>query len=195
MSVWTWGIINGNSVAQGRYGFYFKSAIFIPVLLIDVFRSSNDNALRWIPRDLIDDKSTLFQVVVWCRQATSHYLSQYPVLHHHMASLGPEEFSHWSADKKAVTLQTTFWNPFSWIKILIPWLKFHWKLFPRVLLTFNNQSALVQIMAWHQTVDQAIIWNNDGLFYIWPHTRWCEGIYMSLAVFVLINKLLPEFLF
>ena len=26
--------------------------------------------------DLTDDKSTLVQVIVWCRQATSHYLSQ-----------------------------------------------------------------------------------------------------------------------
>ena len=32
--------------------------------------------LRWIPLDLTDDKSTLVQVIAWCRQATSHYLSQ-----------------------------------------------------------------------------------------------------------------------
>ena len=29
-----------------------------------------------MPLDLTDDKSTLVQVMVWCRQATSHYLSQ-----------------------------------------------------------------------------------------------------------------------
>ena len=29
-----------------------------------------------MPRDLTDDKSTLVQVMAWCRQATSHYLSQ-----------------------------------------------------------------------------------------------------------------------
>ena len=29
-----------------------------------------------MPQDLSDDKSTLVQVVAWCRQATSHYLSQ-----------------------------------------------------------------------------------------------------------------------
>ena len=33
-------------------------------------------ALRWLPRYLIDDKSTLVQVMAWCRQATSHYLGQ-----------------------------------------------------------------------------------------------------------------------
>ena len=31
--------------------------------------------LRWTPQDLIDDKSTLVQVMAWCRQATSHYLN------------------------------------------------------------------------------------------------------------------------
>ena len=29
-----------------------------------------------MPQDLTDDKSTLVQVMAWCRQATSHYMSQ-----------------------------------------------------------------------------------------------------------------------
>ena len=33
-------------------------------------------ALRRMSLDLTDDKSTLVQVMAWCRQATSHYLSQ-----------------------------------------------------------------------------------------------------------------------
>ena len=33
-------------------------------------------ALRLMSLDLTDDKSTLLQVMAWCRQATSHYLSQ-----------------------------------------------------------------------------------------------------------------------
>ena len=37
---------------------------------------SHEIALRWMPLDLTDDKSTLVQVMAWCRQATSHYLSQ-----------------------------------------------------------------------------------------------------------------------
>ena len=32
--------------------------------------------LRWMPLDLTDDNSTFVQVMAWCRQATSHYLSQ-----------------------------------------------------------------------------------------------------------------------
>ena len=53
-----------------------KNVSFNLVLLIGVFRSSHHNALRWMPQDLIDDKSALVQVMAWCRQATSHYLSQ-----------------------------------------------------------------------------------------------------------------------
>ena len=33
-------------------------------------------ALRRMSLDLTDDKSTLIQVMAWCRQATSHYMSQ-----------------------------------------------------------------------------------------------------------------------
>ena len=36
-----------------------------------------------------NDKSTWVQVMAWCHQATSHYLSQcWPVLSHHMVLLG-----------------------------------------------------------------------------------------------------------
>ena len=65
-----------NSLAPGRPGCHFKTAISNFILLIGNFTSSKDNARRWMPRDIIDDKSTLFQVMAWCRQATSHYLSQ-----------------------------------------------------------------------------------------------------------------------
>ena len=55
----------------------FQNAIFNFVLLLSILRSSNENALRWMPLDLTDDKPTLVRVMAWCRQATSHYLSQY----------------------------------------------------------------------------------------------------------------------
>ena len=59
-----------------RPGCHFKTAIFNLVLLIAIFRFAKDNALRRMLQDLTDDKSTLVQVMTWCRQATSHYLSQ-----------------------------------------------------------------------------------------------------------------------
>ena len=37
---------------------------------------SNEIVLRWTSPDLSDDKSTLVQVMAWCRQAPSHYLKQ-----------------------------------------------------------------------------------------------------------------------
>ena len=33
-------------------------------------------AIRWMSLDLTDDKSTLVQVMAWCRQTTSHYLNE-----------------------------------------------------------------------------------------------------------------------
>ena len=44
--------------------------------MIGIFRSSCDSPLRWMPKDLTHDQSILVQVMVWCCQATSHYLNQ-----------------------------------------------------------------------------------------------------------------------
>ena len=33
-------------------------------------------AFRWLPQNLTNESSTLAQVIAWCRQATSHYMSQ-----------------------------------------------------------------------------------------------------------------------
>ena len=44
--------------------------------MIDDWGISCKIALRWMPLNLTDDNSTLVQVMAWCRQATSHYLSQ-----------------------------------------------------------------------------------------------------------------------
>ena len=43
--------------------------------MIDGWGNSCEIVLRWISLDLMDDKSILVQVMAWCRQATSHYLS------------------------------------------------------------------------------------------------------------------------
>ena len=65
-----------NSLTPGRSECDSKNVIFNLILLIGIFRASHDNALWWMPQDLTDDKSTLVQVMAWCCQATSHYLSQ-----------------------------------------------------------------------------------------------------------------------
>ena len=50
--------------------------IFKLISVTDGWGISCKIALRWMPLDLTDDMSTLVQVMAWCRQATSHYLSQ-----------------------------------------------------------------------------------------------------------------------
>ena len=44
--------------------------------MIDDWGISGEIGLRLLSLDLNDDKSTLIQVMAWCHQATSHYLSQ-----------------------------------------------------------------------------------------------------------------------
>ena len=66
-----------NSLTPGRFGCNYEYSKFNLALQSDIFRSSYDKALRWMSRDLTDDKSTSVQVMAWCRQATSHYPSQY----------------------------------------------------------------------------------------------------------------------
>ena len=65
------------SLAPGISECESENVNFNLVLLIDFFRFSHDNAPRWMPQDLTDAKSALVQVIAWCRQATSHYLSQW----------------------------------------------------------------------------------------------------------------------
>ena len=62
--------------------------------------SSKNNALGWMPKDLTDDRSTLVQVMAWCRQATSHCLTPcWPSSMSHMASPGDNEIYKVRFDK------------------------------------------------------------------------------------------------
>ena len=71
-------------VAQGLLTHYllenlnevFDCSIFKRILFITDWDISSEIALRLMSLDFTDDKSTLVQVMAWCRQATSHYLSQ-----------------------------------------------------------------------------------------------------------------------
>ena len=50
--------------------------VFKFILAIDGWDISHEIFSRWMSLDLTDDESALVQVMAWCRQATSHYLSQ-----------------------------------------------------------------------------------------------------------------------
>ena len=65
-----------NSWAPGRLQENLRKNIFKLILVTDGYGISGEITLRWTSLDLSDDKSTLVQVMSWCRQATSHYLNQ-----------------------------------------------------------------------------------------------------------------------
>ena len=65
-----------NSLDPGKFEWNFRSLIFQIISVIDGWGISCEFALRWVSHDLTDDKSTLIQVMAWCRQAASQYLSQ-----------------------------------------------------------------------------------------------------------------------
>ena len=65
-----------NSLAPGKFEWNFSYLIFKIISVNDGWVISCKLALKWMSLDLTDDKSTLVQVMAWCRQATSHYLNQ-----------------------------------------------------------------------------------------------------------------------
>ena len=65
-----------NSLVPTRFERYFREVIFKLILVIDGWGISYEVVLTWTPQVLTDEKSTLVQVMAWCRQAISHNLSQ-----------------------------------------------------------------------------------------------------------------------
>ena len=62
-------------------------------------------------------------------------------LHNGIFYIGKMASLYWFSplDKMAVISQTIFSDAFSWMKIFVFWLKFHWSLFLRVQLPINQQ--------------------------------------------------------
>ena len=70
-------------------------------------------------------KSTLAQVMVWCHQATSHYLSQCwpkPTVCFHMASLGHNELKYTSAQSSfsVFWFAGQLWRTYIWWSSTLP---------------------------------------------------------------------------
>ena len=55
----------------------FQSVNFENMLQMQYISNYYEIPLGSVPQNTSDDKSTPIQVMVWCRQVTSHYLSQY----------------------------------------------------------------------------------------------------------------------
>ena len=137
-----------NSLARGRFQFNFRKVIFQANLLNGGWSISYEIALRWMPQDLTDDKSALVKVMAWCRQATSHYLSQcWPRSMLPNGVTRPQWVNNLRSEQNGRHLAATFSNAFSWLKIILFWLKFQWSLLLSIQSTIWL-SALVQVMAW-----------------------------------------------
>ena len=132
--------------------------IFNFVLLICLFRFSLGNALRLMPEKLTDDKSTLVQVMAWCRQATSHYLSQcWP------SSMSPYGVTRaqWVNQNRHFQSGKCIWNvickmvAIRWWHFHIHFLEWQWlyvdENFTEVCSWESSWSTLIQVMVWHQT--------------------------------------------
>ena len=52
----------------------FVSWNYIPVITVTIFVNAKDH--QWMPQIFVTEKSILFQVMNWCRQAISFYLRQ-----------------------------------------------------------------------------------------------------------------------
>ena len=72
-SLWRSG---DNSLVPGKFEWNFKHVIFKQIFGIDDRGISCEFTLIRMSLDFTDDQSILLQVMAWCRQATSHYLSQ-----------------------------------------------------------------------------------------------------------------------
>ena len=92
-----------NLLAPGRWGNNLKSIIFNLALAVTL-------KLKWMVQIYVNEKSTLVQVMAWCRQATSHYLSQ--CLPRSKKScgvtkpIGHNELTHWVLNKSQNSANT-----------------------------------------------------------------------------------------
>ena len=116
-----------NSLAPGRIECSSRSVIFKLIQVIGDWDISYEIALILMSLDLTDDKSTVVQVMAWCHQATSHYLSQcWPRSMSPHGVTGPQ----W-VNCRLVT-------PYANIDLGQHWLR-HWLVaWPRQAITWNN---------------------------------------------------------
>ena len=69
--------MRANSSVPGKFEWRFRYLMFQIISVINGWDISCELPLKWMSIDLTGDKSTLVPIMAWCRQAPSHYLSQY----------------------------------------------------------------------------------------------------------------------
>ena len=81
---------NPYNKAVEKFEWNFNQVILKQTFVIDSCSISCEIDLKWMSRDLTDDKSILVQVMAWCCQAIN-WVKVDQNLYHHMASLGHNE--------------------------------------------------------------------------------------------------------
>ena len=93
------------TLAPGRCGCNMKLIIFKLISRIAILSICYEIAFMWMPQDLANDKSTLFQVMAWCPQTTSHYLCQcWP------RSMSPYDVNRTQWVKQEIDKKSTSWR-------------------------------------------------------------------------------------
>ena len=76
--------------------------------MIDGWGISCEIALTWMSLDFTDDQPTLVQVMAWCHQATSHYLSQcWPWSLSPYGVTRPQRVNRWSLARDRINMNCT----------------------------------------------------------------------------------------
>ena len=65
-----------NWLVPGKHACNVRSVIFKPIVEIDISSSFCETDLWWMPQNIFNNMPASVQVLAWCHQATSHYLSQ-----------------------------------------------------------------------------------------------------------------------
>ena len=68
--------VSVDSLASRKIEWNFRHVIFRQILVIDGWGISCEITLMWMSLNFTNDQAKLVQVMAWCRQTTSHYLSQ-----------------------------------------------------------------------------------------------------------------------
>ena len=74
--LWNMLYVRINSLSCGRCGSDFGNMIFKLIIQNSTLNNRCEIALRWMLKNINNEMSELVQVMAWCYQAPSHYLSQ-----------------------------------------------------------------------------------------------------------------------
>ena len=180
---------NLNSLALGWWGCNLKLVFFKVKSRIDISSLSSEIAPRWMPQDLTDDKSTLVQVMAWCRQATLNKPLPEPML----TQISVTIWCHKTTMSWISNFQTRFKDRYCILsiscEIAVKWMPqnfiddklTHWG---RVtLICVGNLTITASDNGLSPGRRQAIIWTNAGILLIGPLGTNFSEILIEIHIF------------